>query len=86
MRTITLTCMTLAIAGCAQAPHYQTAHATQEIIALQTLDHEAPVNNDGITRELQGDYGKHAADNYRDSVYTNKEGRRVETQGDKGNK
>ncbi len=71
------------LGGCAaKAPSYQLAHSTQEIKRLQLLDAQAPVNNDGITRELQGDYGKHAAENYRDSIYAGKEGRSVEAQGD----
>ena len=68
------------LAGCAQAPEYQLAKSTNEIKELQLLDPEAPENNDGITRELQGDYGKHAAENYRDSIYAGKEGRNVKAQ------
>lgn len=68
------------LASCAQAPEYQLAKSTNQIKELQLLDPEAAKNNDGITRELQGDYGKHAAENYRDSIYAGKEGRNVKAQ------
>lgn len=82
MKTRVLIFSASCLLGCAQAPEYRLAQSTEQIMALQTLDPDAPINNDGITRELQGDYGKHAAENYRDSIYNGKEGRTVETQGD----
>ncbi|QCZ92845.1 hypothetical protein [Salinimonas iocasae] len=82
MRTLLLIAISASLAGCSQTPPYQLTYASQQIKSLQVLDAEAAINNDGITRELQGDYGKHAAENYRDSIYAGKEGREVKAQGD----
>lgn len=70
----------IGLAGCAQSPSYQLSHSLNQIKQLQLLDPNAPENNDGITRELQGDYAKKAAENYRNSIYTGKEGRDVQDQ------
>ncbi|WP_137166001.1 hypothetical protein [Salinimonas lutimaris] len=83
MKYLTLLSLTALLGGCAQAPDYQLSRSTLQVKSLQTLDAEAPENNDGITRELQGDYGKHAAENYRDSIYAGKEGRVVKSQDSK---
>ncbi|MCW8109359.1 hypothetical protein OPS25_12690 [Alteromonas ponticola] len=78
MRFSYLVSALILLTGCAQTSEYRLSQASEKIFNLQILDSEAPVNNDGITRELQGDYAKRAAENYRNSIYSGKEGRNVE--------
>ncbi len=81
MRYLLLLSALIVMAGCSSKNAYKLNRATEHILAQQILDHEAPQKNDGITRELQGDYAKHAAENYRDSIYAGKEGRTVKSDG-----
>ncbi len=81
MQYLVLLAATVLVAGCTNNGAYTLSRATEHIIAQQILDPDAPQRNDGITRELQGDYAKHAAENYRDSIYAGKEGRTVQSDG-----
>jgi hypothetical protein len=67
----------LFVLGCAQQPNYILATSNKQIKHIQILDPNAPVRNDGIIAELDGNYGKNVIKKYQRSVYDMKTSRQI---------
>ncbi|GLP94900.1 hypothetical protein [Paraferrimonas sedimenticola] len=72
------------LSGCSSIPDYEFTDSVVTVRALQTLDPQAPEVNDGITREIEGNYGKQVMTNYQASSMPPESGRSISSSSSSG--